>query len=112
MSTYKPKPRRASGAGRDGSTESNPIMPSSEKTCNMMEEEVLPFVVPGRLIPPKRTKGKFWSQDWMVEVTCPYCGKKHKHLAGDGRRYVGHRQSLCRGWNEGYFIVGVLPCQQ
>ena len=70
------------------------------------QEDPIAFV---RLIPPMYRLGCF---DWAV-VRCPFCGKSHRHGAGDTYERVmtmlGYRLSHCDGGTSNYKLVPVPP---
>lgn len=63
---------------------------------------------PVRLVQPTRRGGCY---QWEV-TTCPYCGRKHRHGAGDEpdqvNTFLGHRVEHCTGHDPcgvGYYLV-------
>jgi len=62
-------------------------------------------VVRGRPIPPSRpvTRGGCWT----VEITCPFCRRRHLHGLGEKGDLWGHRLAHCVGGkpNPGYDII-------
>jgi len=62
-------------------------------------------VVRGRPIPPSRPLTRF--SCWTVEITCPYCGRRHLHGLGAEGDLWGHRVAHCVGGkpNPGYDII-------
>jgi hypothetical protein len=71
-------------------------------------------IVTGRLIEPfekiRLRRGFLRNRGWMVEVICPWCGRKHYHGWPAPGEPVGtqRRVSHCTrapGWFDGYEII-------
>lgn len=49
-------------------------------------------------------------RQWLLKITCPFCGKTHTHGGGDGETpagYYGHRVAHCHGYasHPGYVLT-------
>lgn len=59
---------------------------------------------------PKRisaVRGLWGEANYVIEVTCPHCGRTHRHGTGDPQHPEGHRSADCDvpGAVASYFVT-------